>query len=176
MRNRATTWFVFQVMSLYHRPGSASHFVPRHEEPSIRQQAAENDLMLEQLLSSTKQLNRAFQSVGKEVKTHNALLDRLQERADKARAALQRTVSRLSGVEGAHSVKHMWVLFLVALVVFAFIYVLLKFKGYVPDRCSFVPINDKVDTVCVWLSAENAALAVVDCLLGAHGLVFHSPC
>ena len=113
--------------SLYQRP-AAGGAAARHEEPSLSHQEAENNAILEALLRDTKTLHSAAKTVSKEVKSHNDILERLQDHAQRAKATLQRTLGRLSTVEGTHSVKHLWLLFAVAFGVFFFIYLLLKFK------------------------------------------------
>ncbi|KEG10258.1 Golgi vesicular membrane trafficking protein [Trypanosoma grayi] len=120
------------------RPQSSvfRHRARAHEEAEGSRAAAgaiseateeENDELMRALLSDVRVVKRNFTAMGAEVRRQNVLLDGLERVFGRTRAQLGRTLRQLD-VTGVTSVKHMWVLFVFAIVVFMLIYIMLKFR------------------------------------------------
>lgn len=91
-------------------------------------QEKENDALVRALISDVRRTKESFLKMGSEVKKQNAILDSLERAFDGARGALSRVMSRLDRASGASSFSHMWALFIFVILVFMFIYALLKFR------------------------------------------------
>jgi len=89
---------------------------------------AENDALIEALSGDVSALKRASMGLREEVHEHLSLMDRLSGAFDASRGALRGTMGRLDKVMKNNNSKHMWMLAVFVLVVFIFLYYILRSK------------------------------------------------
>jgi blocked-early-in-transport protein 1 len=102
-------------------PGTTAN----HHE-AVHDTEAENDAILKALLADVRTLKGHAKGIDAEVKQHNEILDGLMKNMIAAKDGVSKTVRKLDTVTGSAAASHMWLLFLVAFVVFFFIYVMLR--------------------------------------------------
>ena len=90
---------------------------------------AENDAIWGELLKDVKDLHKASTAVSNEVKEHLTIADRLQDALINAKDKVKQAVKGVDKISGATtSSGHIWFLFLLAIFVCFFIWMLLKLR------------------------------------------------
>jgi blocked-early-in-transport protein 1 len=113
-------------------PASVGSSMDQRHSPEVEATAteAENNAILEALLANVRTMKKGVTAVNHEVKSHLSLLDQLASTTQFANDRVKTTGRKLQEVSGLSSAWHVWLLFLVAFVVFAYLVLLIKWRGF----------------------------------------------